>query len=772
MENITTRAFKIGTAIINRRFLLHLLTSFMLGRVFLLEGISPFGEAYLCSYITQRKRSVVSTVLTVLASVAGVLSTNYSNTVLRFMLSYVLFGLIYISVSTIWSKTDRVTVSSCAFIANLIAGTVFYAQSQNFIYNFSMLSAECAAGFILVFALGRVTSLINGDTDLTSIKNEDMVGIYVLLTLVVTGFCGLYIGTLSIGKALGGLIIMIISYCSGCTLATTCGVGLGILNSLYAFELNEFAGVFGFCGLCAGAMGRYKRPGVILGFVISAKLVSVYFGGWSDSDFTDLETIIAVCMFCLIPLSSLVELKGFLTIKNQPDESIRQSIEILKSNMKNVAQSLTSLADLSGNIFANLPPNTADFSTVYDTAANKVCRTCGLKFVCWDKQAFDTRDALNKMTEVLYRKNLVAEEDVPDIFKQNCIKYQTFVKELNRTYFAFKMDNRWKNTVSQSQRLLSMQLEGMSDIVGNMSESISDGINFDKTEETKIYCMLEEEGIKCLDVTVVKDLDSSSSVTVTVKQNPKNADSIFSATEKAVSSVTGKEMAIDNYTCHKNRYTFKLVEKEHFSIEFACISTPKKGELQCGDTVVNGKISDGKYAIILCDGMGSGKNAARLSQSASQLMKGFLNAGFDRQKAVQMIGSAIMINNNESFTTIDAVIIDLFTARAEFIKAGANSTYIKHKNTVKKINSNALPIGIIDNIDADAGDYYAQAGDIIIMISDGIHNAADNWFEDYILNMHEETPEIIAQLLYDEAQRNKKQEDDMTVAVAKITGGI
>ena len=81
-------------------------------------------------------------------------------------------------------------------------------------------------------------------------------------------------------------------------------------------------------------------------------------------------------------------------------------------------------------------------------------------------------------------------------------------------------------------------------------------------------------------------------------------------------------------------------------------------------------------------------------------------------------------------------------------------------------------MGIIDNIDADAGAYYAQPGDIIVMISDGIHNAADNWFEDYIINMHEETPEIIAQLLYDEAQRNKKQEDDMTVAVAKITGGI
>lgn len=772
MENIVTRTTKDGTTIANKRFLLHLLTSFMLGRVFLLESISPFGEAYLCSYITERKRPIPLTILTVLASVAGVLTTNYNSMVLRFMLSYVLFGLIYISVSSIWSKTDRVTVSSCAFIANLIAGTVFYAQSQNFIYNFSMLSAECAAGFVLVFALGRITSLINGDADLDSSKEEDTASIYVLLTLIFTGFCGLYIGNISVSKALGGVFIMIIAYSGGCALATTSGVGLGILNSLYAFELNEFAGVFGFCGLCAGAMSRYKRPGIILAFVISAKLVSAYFGGWSDSSFTDLEIIISVSLFCLIPLPSLIRFKGYLTIRRHSNEAFKQSIEIIKNGMKNAAQSLTSLANLSDNIFENMPPNTADLSTVYDAASNRVCRTCGLKFVCWDKEAFDTRDSLNKLSEILYRKNFVTTDDVPALFKQKCIKHQTFVKELNRIYFSFKMDNHWKNTVSQSQRLLSMQLEGMSAIVENMSDNISDGISFDKTEETKIYCTLEEEGIKCLDVTVVKDTGHSSSVTITVKQNPKNPDHIFNATEKAVSSVTGKKMAIDSYTCHKNRYTFKLCEKEHFNIDFACISTPKKGEIQCGDTVVNEKISDGKYAIILSDGMGSGKNAARLSRSAAQLMKGFLNAGFDHKKAVQMIGSAIMINNTESFTTIDAVIIDLFTARAEFIKAGANTTYIKRKNTVKKIISNTLPIGIIDDVDADAGDYYAQTDDIIIMISDGIHNAADNWFEDYIVNMHEETPEIIAQLLYDEAQRKKKQEDDMTIAVAKITGGI
>ena len=40
--------------------------------------------------------------------------------------------------------------------------------------------------------------------------------------------------------------------------------------------------------------------------------------------------------------------------------------------------------------------------------------------------------------------------------------------------------------------------------------------------------------------------------------------------------------------------------------------------------------------------------------------------------------------------------------------------------------------------------------------------------EEYIKNMHEESPKMIAKLLSDEAQRQKSHNDDMTVAVLKI----
>ena len=167
--------------------------------------------------------------------------------------------------------------------------------------------------------------------------------------------------------------------------------------------------------------------------------------------------------------------------------------------------------------------------------------------------------------------------------------------------------------------------------------------------------------------------------------------------------------------------------------------------------------------------MGSGKNAAKISKTAIELLQQFLNAGFEKSNSVNMIGSAIMLGNSETFTTIDAVTVDLYTGQTEFIKAGANTSYVKTAKSVRKLSSTSLPVGIIDDVDIDTSSYCAKDGDIIVLISDGIQSAADDWFEQYLLNMHEDNPDIISALLLDEAVRNKKQDDDMTVAVIKIT---
>ena len=437
--------------------------------------------------------------------------------------------------------------------------------------------------------------------------------------------------------------------------------------------------------------------------------------------------------------------------------------------IKHTSKAFETLAELSQKILGNIPENLNDPSTIYDITAGKICKSCGLKFSCWDKEVFDTRDILNKTVTILKDTGHLNNHNIPVEFKQKCIKYNLFASELNRTYFKHKTNYQWKEKMEQSQKMLTTQLYGMSGIMDEFSHNLSKSITFDKLEESRIMHNMEQTGIKCCEITVVKNHIDATMITLTIKNNKKeDFTEVCKKAEVICSETLNKNIRIESYSCNKNKFTLKLKECERYAIDCSYISIPKKGEEQCGDNVIHGKISGGKYAVILSDGMGCGKNAADQSLTTIELMQQFLNAGFDKKTSVDMINSTLMLKNLEIFATLDAVITDMFTAKTEFIKAGANITYIKSGNSIKKISSNTLPVGIIGDAKAETTEYQAKDGDIIILISDGIHNATDSWFEEYILNMHEDSPKIIAKLLADESIRQKKQEDDMTVAVLKI----
>lgn len=756
-------------AVFKKRNLLHLFLSFLLGRIFLMDVISPFAISYLCSYMNTKNYSTVKITLTVCASLAGIMSTQYSYSVIRHLLAYVLFGLIYISASTLWTKSKKHLPAISAFCAMAISGIIYYAQLENLAHNMAMLFFECTMCLVLPYMIKTTADIICDKDIFADTSPEDVAGISILAVISMGGFCGLYIGDISIGKALCGVFIMIIAYTGRCAFSVTCGVGLGILFSLYSFEYNEYAGILGFCGLVTGLASGLKRPGIILAFIISTRLLTAYFGGWSDSVFSGFETIISVCLFCLVPQSLLLRIKAYFSAGITKNAEFKKHMDIINSKIKFASQNFENLASLSRRVLGKIPENANDLSTIYDITANKVCKSCGLKFVCWDKEDFDTRDVLNKTVAVLNRKGHLDIENMPVEFKQKCIKYDAFANELNRTYFRYKATSQWQEKMEQSQKMLSMQLQGMSDIMEDFSENLNSSITFDKLDESKIMYNMEQADIRCSDVTVVKDHIDTATVTVVIRQKKQEFTELCKTVELIVSEALSRTMKTENYNCRKNKFTITLKETERFSVKCSYISIPKKGETQCGDSVIHGKISGGKYVLVLSDGMGCGKQAAEQSLTAIELMQQFLNAGFDKRTSVEMINSTLMLKNSEIFATIDAVIVDMFTSKVEFIKAGANTTYIKTGGCIKKISSDTLPIGIINSIKAETNEYQARNGDIIILISDGIHNATDDWFEEYILNMHEDNPRMIAKLLADEAERQKSQEDDMTVAVLKIT---
>ena len=140
-----------------------------------------------------------------------------------------------------------------------------------------------------------------------------------------------------------------------------------------------------------------------------------------------------------------------------------------------------------------------------------------------------------------------------------------------------------------------------------------------------------------------------------------------------------------------------------------------------------------------------------------------------------MINSRIsLMQNKESYSTLDVTILDLYSGKAEIIKNAACNTYIKNKKSINKIALNNLPVGIIDNIELQSETLDVNDGDIYIMCSDGIletkDDTKDDWFEKFLRNVSTNNVQKLADLILAEAIDNNfgVAQDDMTVIVSKI----
>lgn len=207
-------------------------------------------------------------------------------------------------------------------------------------------------------------------------------------------------------------------------------------------------------------------------------------------------------------------------------------------------------------------------------------------------------------------------------------------------------------------------------------------------------------------------------------------------------------------------------------VQVTVMSEPKPGNVSCGDTAVHFK-KDGSYFVILCDGMGSGDGAKSQSRLAAKLFEEFLKAGFEKESAVNMINSALALRaDRESFSTADILEIDLESGIAEFLKIGSAQSLLKTKDGVEVISSKSLPVGILEQVDAEPQRRCISPGDLILMISDGVGEAGNGilkneWIKK-VLMLENRKDEELGRMILSGARSRTRFLDDMTCCIIRI----
>ena len=126
------------------------------------------------------------------------------------------------------------------------------------------------------------------------------------------------------------------------------------------------------------------------------------------------------------------------------------------------------------------------------------------------------------------------------------------------------------------------------------------------------------------------------------------------------------------------------------------------------------------------------------------------------------------------YATLDFAILDLFTGNVKVAKSGACNTYIKNRRNVKTIQSQTMPVGIVEKTDLDVQTIRVDDGDIIVMCSDGLLETQEDirkdWIQEYLKNINTTNVQKVADLIVAEAVDKSFgiARDDITVIIAKV----
>ena len=359
------------------------------------------------------------------------------------------------------------------------------------------------------------------------------------------------------------------------------------------------------------------------------------------------------------------------------------------------------------------------------------------------------------------------------------------IKAINYSYRISKVNFIWKRKLEENKKNVSFQLEGVSEAISQMVEEM-------KQEEKDPFAVQKQEIFNLLKQKEIENIEQ-----IKIKQNTSGRYFVEVYTSLC-NDIEGKQCAIkkiarilekvlqDKFNIQgqecglreqKTTCKFTYYSEDRYKLQVGIAATTKVGSPVSGDSHVETKLEDGKYLLALSDGMGSGPEAMKSSKIALKMLERLLKAGFDKEVSLKLINSTLVANSKEDmYATLDLQILDLYAGNMEFIKNGACPTFIKRKKEVQLLKSVTLPTGILEQNDLVVYDYDLEDGDIIVMCTDGIIDANQEyinrelWVKYLLEDFSVDDAQQIANMIVNEAVDHQfgMQKDDMTVIVTKV----
>ncbi len=397
------------------------------------------------------------------------------------------------------------------------------------------------------------------------------------------------------------------------------------------------------------------------------------------------------------------------------------------------------------------------------------CKDCLDKNRCTRSLGTDNKSNLELMIEIAVTKGKLTLLDIPPALTNRCAKVNNLIGLINRISDEYKQYKNIMADVNNVKILMADQMGAVSRLLLDVGEEIDTNVRFDVARENKIISKLLGQNVQCKEVLIYMEKNEDVSAVLIVKSE----QSYHPIIEKVVSETLKIPMQITKITPLEESgfNSVQLRKKNKYDCVFGLASCNKAGNVECGDCHSIIRLGGNKFLLALCDGMGAGSSAHKMSAMTLGLIENFYKVGFDNDVILESVNKLLAINNQENYSTLDVCLLDLEKEIADFIKVGAPIGFIKRESNIEMVEGSALPIGALENITPATYKTTVSTKDIVIMSTDGIVDAFGDYESmlDFISGLATNNPQTIAEAVLNEALSltGMSAKDDMTVLVAR-----
>ena len=439
--------------------------------------------------------------------------------------------------------------------------------------------------------------------------------------------------------------------------------------------------------------------------------------------------------------------------------------------------------------------------------SDRYCAHCSCHTLCWEKDFSSTADAMGRITLCIHRKGRAEAGAAFAPLDQRCPNLPNMLAAMNEAAALLCEEKITKDKTETA----AGDYEGMAKLLRASAEEHTKSCQRDAVLSRRLERAVSRIGFRADRVSVYGDrrrVVIAEGIDLGGMHSAEGGSTLLGGEElrEAFSALSGVRYQPPEYrlTDGGRRLCMTMRAGPKLSVTGGVWGEKKADEEVTGDAAcMFANRSDCFYALV-CDGMGSGREASVTAQISALFLEKLLSVSTAAGAALNLLNGFLRARPGECSATVDLCEIDMITGEAHFIKCGAAASYLLRGEQLFRIASGTMPLGILREVSAEETSFPLCGGDLLLFFSDGVCGEDEDsaWISDTVRSAHaaydamrakqhirdkvlggdeegapgpkrEEAPvlspmDTLAAALGEAAVSRTGRRDDMTVAVLKV----